>query len=244
MSQVPVQSKATENSTEIYKGIVIRNLEELLHFSKIVAASGILPDNLGKDPNRIAVVLECGMEVGLKAMQSLLNMYVIGGRPCLYAETMLSIAMSHPFFDMGVFKEWLTGKIDDGTRTAHCRVKRVGMREPVERQFSLADARRAGLLNRQSWQQYPDRMLIARARSYALRDCFPDVFKGIRAVEEIEYSDSKQEVREEATSVLVATASALAEAPPAEDSAHQQPTGQVSQRAQRLMAMLESKLTE
>ena len=47
------------------------------------------------------------------------------------------------------------------------------------------DAKRAGLWTKAGpWQTYPRRMLQMRARSFALRDAFPDVLKGLISVEE------------------------------------------------------------
>ncbi len=50
---------------------------------------------------------------------------------------------------------------------------------------ALMDAKRAGLWTKAGpWQTYPRRMLQMRARSFALRDAFPDVLKGLISVEE------------------------------------------------------------
>ncbi len=45
--------------------------------------------------------------------------------------------------------------------------------------------KRAGLSGKQGpWTQYPKRMMKLRARSYALRDVFPDVLKGMAIAQE------------------------------------------------------------
>jgi hypothetical protein len=57
---------------------------------------------------------------------------------------------------------------------------------PITRRFSIGEAKRASLLGKPGpWQEYPSRMLRMRARSFAARDAFPDVLRGIRAVEEL-----------------------------------------------------------
>ena len=49
----------------------------------------------------------------------------------------------------------------------------------------LDDAKRAGLLGKKGpWTEYPQRMLQMRARSWALRDGFADVLKGLSVREE------------------------------------------------------------
>ena len=65
-----------------------------------------------------------------------------------------------------------------------CTIKRKG-EEPVARTFTMADAQKAGLANKQGpWTQYPKRMMQMRARAYALRDVFPDVLRGVEIAEE------------------------------------------------------------
>ena len=68
--------------------------------------------------------------------------------------------------------------------TAVCIAKRHGS-APVTARFSVMDAKRAGLWTKAGpWQTYPRRMLQMRARSFALRDAFHDVLKGLISVEE------------------------------------------------------------
>jgi hypothetical protein len=65
-----------------------------------------------------------------------------------------------------------------------CVVKRKG-RGQHRSTFSMEDARRAGLLNKQGpWQQYTSRQLKLRARGFALRDVFADVLAGLVTTEE------------------------------------------------------------
>lgn len=76
-----------------------------------------------------------------------------------------------------------------------CKVKRAGMKE-MEVKFSIEDAKKAGLLGKPGpWQQYTGRMLQLRARSWALRDCFPDVLKGIQVREEVDDYPTKRAIQ-------------------------------------------------
>jgi len=68
---------------------------------------------------------------------------------------------------------------------AICEAKRKGYPTATVVQFSVADAKRAGLWGKAGpWTQYPRRMLQLRARGFALRDGFPDVLKGLVTAEE------------------------------------------------------------
>jgi len=167
------------------RGLVLRHLADAWHFARCVAASGLAPRGLEK-PEAILVAMQFGMELGLSPMQAIQSVAVINGRPCVYGDTMLALCMSHPDWLPNVFHEWFTGKPYDDDYTAHCRVGRRGRKDPVVRSFSIAQAKRARLLGKDSpWQTFPDRMLQMRARSFALRDTFPDVLRGVLAAEEL-----------------------------------------------------------
>ena len=81
---------------------------------------------------------------------------------------------------------------DDKSGTAWCRVKRVGRKDRIS-EFSMDDAKQAKLLGKQGpWSMYPKRMCQMRARSWALRDEFADVLKGMskmRLADEIDIKD-------------------------------------------------------
>ena len=82
-----------------------------------------------------------------------------------------------------------------------CTVKRRGEDE-VCRSFSMEDAKRAGLAGKQGpWAQYPKRMLQMRARSWALRDVFPDVLKGVYIAEEARDMPTEKDITADASTV-------------------------------------------
>ena len=88
---------------------------------------------------------------------------------------------------------WARGfKIDEtisggvATRCATCKITRPDG-TVIERQFSVEDARRAGLWGKAGpWTQYPDRMLQMRARGFASRDGAADALSGLYLREEVE----------------------------------------------------------
>lgn len=181
-----------------HRGLVLRSLDDMYRFAKYVAASGLAPKGLEK-PEAILVALQYGFELGLSPAQSLQNIAVINGRPSLWGDTMLALCMSSPVWDDELFHEWFDGKPGTDGFTAHCRVARKGRKEPVIRSFSVADAKAAGLWGKSGpWSQYPARMLQMRARSWALRDAFPDIIRGCLAVEEA-IDMSAEPIRQTAT---------------------------------------------
>lgn len=167
------------------RGLILRTLDDMYRFAKYVSASGLAPKGLEK-PEAILVALQYGAELGLSPAQSLQNIAVINGRPSLWGDTMLALCMSSPLWDEEAFHEWFDGKPGTDAFTAYCRVKRRGRKQPVVRSFSVADAKAAGLWGKPGpWSQYPARMLQMRARSWALRDAFPDILRGCLAAEEV-----------------------------------------------------------
>jgi len=153
---------------------------ELVQFAERAARSSMVPkDYIGK-PENILLAVQMGAELGLPPMQSLQNISVVNGRPAVWGDAMPGLCRQSSVCDD--IEEWIEGEGDN--MTAFCRATRHG-KKPVTAKFSVADAKKAGLWAKQgTWAQYPQRMLVWRARSWALRDAFPDVLRGLMAVEE------------------------------------------------------------
>lgn len=155
-----------------------QNLDEALKFADYLANSDIVPKDFQKKPANILVAVQWGMELGLQPMQAMQSIAVINGRPSLWGDAVIALVRSSPLCEY-------VYETDDG-ETASCRVKRVGEDEQT-RTFSMADATQAGLKGKQGpWAQYPKRMRQMRARSFALRDVFPDVLRGMPMAEEVQ----------------------------------------------------------
>ncbi len=153
------------------------NMEEAFRLAEMLADSELVPKDFRGKPGNVMVAMQWGMEIGLKPMQSLQNIAVINGRPCLWGDAVIALVRGSSVC------EYVT-ETDDG-KAAICAVKRRGEAEQV-RTFSMDDAKAAGLLGKQGpWTQYPKRMRQMRARAFALRDVFADVLKGIQIAEEV-----------------------------------------------------------
>jgi hypothetical protein len=163
--------------------IRLSTVDDYLRFAKMVAESGLAPK--GTDANTIAVTMVFGAEIGLGPLASLQNIAVINGRPAVWGDAALALCKTHPDWDESVFSEEIfydpaSGKLIG----ARCTVRRRPGK-PVTREFTVEDAVRANLWGKPGpWQQYPQRMLQMRARSWALRDAFPDVLRGFSITEE------------------------------------------------------------
>lgn len=159
-----------------------KNMDEALKFAEMISKSELVPKDFFNKPGNVLVAVQMGLEVGLKPMQALQNIAVINGRPSMWGDAVLALVKSSRLC------EYVIEEFDETLMVATCRTKRLG--EPNEnlRKFSKADAEKAGLWGKSPspWQTYPKRMLQMRARSWALRDTYPDVLKGLQVREEME----------------------------------------------------------
>ncbi|MGI0119652.1 recombinase RecT [Zooshikella sp. RANM57] len=156
-----------------------RNLQEAMEYANLIAQSSMVPAAFKGKAGDVLVAVQMGAELGLPPTQALQNIAVINGRPSLWGDAVLAVCKSSSLCEY-VREYW-----DDEKKIAKCVAKRRGDDEEVVRTFSFEDANQAGLLNKQGpWRQYPQRMAQMRARSWAVRDAFPDLLRGIAVREE------------------------------------------------------------
>ncbi len=177
---VPEQqlSKPERRASTLAKGgVIFQSMEDLARFCSAVVASRLAPKDFST-PEAVMVAVQHGAELGLAPMQSLQSICVINGRPSVWGDAAAALCRAHP--DCVDIVEEI------GDDSATCTVKRRGCID-VKRTFTVADATKASLWKKSGpWTQYPKRMLQMRARSWALRDAFPDALKGVGIREEVQ----------------------------------------------------------
>lgn len=162
--------------------IVPQDIDSAYRLAKAVCLSGLAPKGLDK-PEAVMIAIMHGMEVGLTPMMALQKIAVINGRPTIWGDGALGLVRGSGLC------EYVTEKIEGmgDKRVAICTAKRKGEPDPIQRRFSVDDAKRASLWGKQGpWTQYPERMLSMRARAFALRDGFADVLGGLYLTEELQ----------------------------------------------------------
>lgn len=189
-------------------GVQLRSFDEMARFCAAIKNSKI-----GKNYDSaedIMIAVQHGLEVGLSPMSALQNIAVVNGKPCIYGDAALALCCSHSAF-LDIEEKVERNGTADG-HVATCTVKRRD-RSPVVRKFSEADAKKAGLWGKQGpWSSYPARMLQMRARSWALRDAFPDALKGLGVAEEVrDYTPRNVSTRRVAEGVVLPDAPKTAE---------------------------------
>jgi len=178
--------------------IVPQSVEEMFRIGQMVMKAGLAPYALiakktGEDAvSAICTAIMAGAELGLPPMVSLRSFTVIGGRPALYGDGLINVvrrSRKAAYIRMGYHAEKGVG---------WCEAKRADTGEEARAEFSIDDARRAGLWderetvrrkgrdgnwgdlpNESPWHRYPQRMLQWRAAGYCLRELFADVLGGI-----------------------------------------------------------------
>lgn len=162
--------------------IVPTTLDETFRLAQALSMAGdMVPQHFQKRPEATMAAIVRGMEIGLAPMQALSNIAVINGRACLWGDAIPAIVQRHGHhIDVKV-----EGEGDDAVATATLTRGDTGME--ITRTFSMQDAAKAGLTQKKGpWQQYPKRMLMHRARSWAVRDGAADALMGLQVAEEVE----------------------------------------------------------
>lgn len=189
-TDAPPNDKAVAKPKEQHQGVrtgggqiarlQITSFAELERVATILGTSDIVPKDMIGKPANILLALMFGNEIGLTPAQALQNVMVVNGRPSLWGDAVMGLVENCGLQEW--WKDEYKPDLDGGTWVF--TTKRVG-RDPVTRSFSEKDAVAAKLDKKEGpWQQYKPRMKFHRARSWALRDVYPDVLKGIRYHEE------------------------------------------------------------
>ncbi|MGH3402463.1 MAG: hypothetical protein ACRDRJ_08130, partial [Streptosporangiaceae bacterium] len=142
-----------------------------------IAETDFVPKALRNRPAAIAACILTGRELGIGPMASLKSIHMVQGTPSLSAEykRARALAAGHQI------------AIDESNST-RCvvRGRRSGSESWVTVAWTLDMAKRAKLTGKDVWQQYPQRMLQARATSELCDLLFPDATLGLPTTEELE----------------------------------------------------------
>lgn len=125
--------------------------------------------------NATAAVLQ-GITLGLDPLTALQQIYIVHGRPGMYAKLMVALVQAHGH---EVWDEDLSD-----SRAVVCG-RRNGSEHTVRIVVTMDQARKAGWTSNQAYTKTPQDMLWARAASRVCDRIASDVLKGIASVEEI-----------------------------------------------------------
>lgn len=161
--------------------LVPQDMDQAFRLANALSQAGdMVPRHYQGKPNETMAAILRGMEVGLNPMQALSSIAVINGRASLWGDAVPAL-VQRAGHHIDVDYE---GQGD--ALTAVATLTRGDTGKVVVRRFSMADAKRAGLLGKQGpWQAYPQRMIAMRARAWAIRDGAADALMGMQVAEEV-----------------------------------------------------------
>ncbi|RMF54172.1 MAG: hypothetical protein D6746_14780 [Bacteroidetes bacterium] len=175
----------------------------MMWLAKQFADAGLAKDL--KTPQQYAVVIQAGLERGLGPLAAIEQMTLIRGRLCLWGTGPMALVMASgllkdykgDYFNMPPANTKLTEWPDEaGYR---CSASRKDNSASMEYEFTVGDARLAGLWAASTWATHPKRMLKARAQTFLLRDLFPDVLMGLATEDEVEEVHAREQRLESVT---------------------------------------------
>lgn len=156
---------------------VVELMPAFVELASRIANTEFVPTALRRRPEAVLAALMSGAERGLGPMESLRSVHVIEGRPTLSAEAMRALVLA-------------AGHDIDIVESTPTRATVVGRRAGSDSfsppfTWTMDRARRARLASKDTWQRYPEAMLLARASTDLCRAVFPDVIAGLASTEEI-----------------------------------------------------------
>jgi hypothetical protein len=144
-------------------------LDVITRQADLLAQSDIIPSAYRRKPANILVAALTGRTFGWDAMTAMRNGHVIEGTWSIKPEAMLALVRRAGHSVAG----------ESTTEGATVTGRRSDTGDEMTVSFTLDDARRAGLVNKNTWKQYPQSMCWARAVSQLCRMLFADVTLGL-----------------------------------------------------------------
>jgi len=147
---------------------------------KALVTGGFLPKGCSESEGFARIV--AGAQMGMKPIQALNGIAMINGRPTLHSDSIPCVVMASGLVtDM---KYVFTGEGD--TLACTFSIRRKGVEGYQEWTYSVADAKAAGLMGNPVWKSHTKKMLFNRARTWCMRNTFPDVIGNLYTPEEVE----------------------------------------------------------
>lgn len=143
-----------------------------------LCGTAFAPAHFKGKPEEAAAAILYGAEIGFTPTQALANLYVIGGKPAMYARPMVALVQG------AGHEVWTEEKTDESVTVCG---RRRGSKHITRETWTTQRAQRAGYTTNKKYQTDPQAMLYARAASDVCRQIAADVLAGIgHSVEEME----------------------------------------------------------
>jgi len=172
-------------------------ISDMERMAQAVSKSGLFGI---KQPEQALALMLIAQAEGLHPAAAARDYHLVQGRPALKADAMLA-----RFQAAGGKVNWISYTDDEVKATfSHPAGGSVTLA------WTIAQAKAAGLTNKDVWRQYPRAMLRARVISEGIRTVYPGVAVGVYTPEEISDFDTKREVKEVSSDSVSITQAAQA----------------------------------
>lgn len=157
-----------ELATTAPRGVV--GLADKVEYARLLAASGMLPQQYRGRPENLLWAVEYATMLGLSPMAAITGVHVIEGKPSASAG-LISALVRRAGHRLRV-----TG---DDERAVATIIRVDDPDFEFRSEWTIARAERAGIAGKGTWQRYPAAMLKARAISEVARDACEDALSGL-----------------------------------------------------------------
>lgn len=159
-----------------------------------LVAGGFIPKGCTKEEAFARIV--AGSQLNMKPLQALNGVAMINGHPTLHSDSIPCVVMASGLVNGMKYK--FTGEGDGLACTFY--IRRKGIEDYQEWTYSIKDAKEAGLMSNPVWQKHTKKMLFNRARTWCMRNTFPDVIGNILSKDEADEIDGTNPIVEDTTS--------------------------------------------
>lgn len=143
------------------------SLSELSNISQAFEASRMFPDIQSKAQAFVKIL--AGKEMGIPPFSSMTGIHIIKGKATVGSNLMASLIKDSGRYDYKITEH--TAKV--------CKIQFFEHGQPVGiSEFSIDDAKAAGVTGNDTWRKYPKNMLFARAISNGMRWYCPNATSG------------------------------------------------------------------
>lgn len=154
-------------------------LTVLAQLAVTFAQAGLVPKPLQQKPADVMLVLMTGRGLGIDPMVALRECHPIDGRVTVSPKLKLAIVRQR-----GLGRVW--PDVDNDSEHARWFAERADDPGTVYAgSFTMDDAKRAGLTNKDNWKKYPAQMLQWRALGYLIDQAFGEVGTGLYSADEL-----------------------------------------------------------
>lgn len=193
-------------------GIQFHSVADVLDYSQLLSEAGMLPKGMTAKQATVSII--AGASLGMNPFASVQNICSVNGRPTVWGDMMVALVKSSGLVE-DEKTEYFPNPKPSECKGVRYTIKRKNIPTPYVGTFSIEDAKTANLWGKQGpWTTNPARMMLNRARAFALRDGFADVLKGIRQTEEEQDIERTERYRADAERRATTPAPAIREVSP------------------------------